>query len=86
MREISGFAPYEMRVHELLKNDKAKRALKFCKKRVRECAVLLSPPSVLCPLLGAAHTCVFAQLGTHVRAKRKREEMTDLIQKMRQRA
>lgn len=34
VREVTGFAPYEKRVQELLKVSKDKRALKFCKKRV----------------------------------------------------
>merc|ERR550519_1858647 len=55
VREITGFAPYERRVQELLRISKDKRALKFCKKR----------------------------LGTHIRGKRKREEMQAQLQKMR---
>jgi large subunit ribosomal protein L36e len=34
VREITGFAPYERRIQELLRISKDKRALKFCKKRV----------------------------------------------------
>merc|ERR1712105_222512 len=34
MRDVTGFAPYEKRVMELLKLNKDKRALKFCKKRL----------------------------------------------------
>lgn len=34
MREVTGFAPYEKRVLELLKVGRDKRALKFIKKRV----------------------------------------------------
>merc|ERR1712168_1539382 len=34
MREVTGFAPYEKRCMELLKLNKDKRALKFCKKRL----------------------------------------------------
>lgn len=37
VREIAGFSPYERRCQELLKIQKDKRALKFCKKRVRGC-------------------------------------------------
>merc|ERR1712173_115180 len=55
IREVAGFAPYERRCMELLKVNKDKRALKFCKKR----------------------------LGTHKRAKRKREEMTKIQKNMR---
>merc|ERR1712189_29019 len=32
MRDVTGFAPYEKRCMELLKLNKDKRALKFCKK------------------------------------------------------
>ncbi len=35
IREVAGFAPYEKRVMELLKNSKDKRARKLAKKRVR---------------------------------------------------
>jgi len=55
VREIAGFSPYEKRCQELLKIQKDKRALKFCKKR----------------------------LGTHIRGKKKREEMQVLLQKLR---
>ncbi|XP_052702254.1 60S ribosomal protein L36-like isoform X1 [Crassostrea angulata] len=55
VREITGFAPYERRMQELLRIQKDKRALKFAKRR----------------------------LGSHIRAKRKREEMQAVLQKMR---
>lgn len=55
VRECIGFAPYEKRCIELLRVNKDKRALKYCKKK----------------------------LGTHKRAKRKREEMQDVIQSQR---
>ncbi|XP_052796588.1 60S ribosomal protein L36-like [Mya arenaria] len=58
VREVTGFAPYERRVQELLRISKDKRALKFCKKR----------------------------LGSHIRGKRKREEMQTMLQKMRKAA
>ncbi|KAG0224172.1 hypothetical protein BGW42_005296 [Actinomortierella wolfii] len=51
IREVAGFAPYERRIMELIKNSKDKRARKLAKKR----------------------------LGTFVRAKRKVEEMTNVI-------
>lgn len=35
VREVVGFAPYERRVMELLRNSKDKRARKLTKKRVR---------------------------------------------------
>ncbi|KAK4471451.1 60S ribosomal protein [Schistosoma japonicum] len=34
IREVVGFAPFEKRLLELLKNDKEKRALKFAKRRI----------------------------------------------------
>ncbi len=35
IKEVSGFAPYEKRILELLRVQRDKRALKFAKKRVR---------------------------------------------------
>ncbi|KAJ9070065.1 ribosomal protein L36 [Entomophthora muscae] len=51
VREVAGFAPYERRVMELLKNSKDKRARKLAKKR----------------------------LGTLLRAKKKVEELSNII-------
>ncbi|CAG8536061.1 21183_t:CDS:2 [Racocetra persica] len=51
VREVAGYAPYEKRVMELLKNSKDKRARKLAKKR----------------------------LGTFVRAKKKVEELSNII-------
>lgn len=51
IREVVGFAPYEKRCLEMLRNDFDKKALKFAKKR----------------------------LGTHHRAKKKREELQEVI-------
>ncbi|KAJ2961393.1 hypothetical protein NQZ79_g3408 [Umbelopsis isabellina] len=34
VREVAGFAPYERRIMELIKNSKDKRAKKLCKKRL----------------------------------------------------
>ncbi|KAJ1988086.1 ribosomal protein L36 [Dimargaris cristalligena] len=51
IREVTGFAPYERRVMELLKNSKDKRARKLAK----------------------------ARLGTFLRAKRKVEELGNVI-------
>ncbi|TPX41700.1 hypothetical protein SeMB42_g05451 [Synchytrium endobioticum] len=51
IREVTGFAPYERRVMELLKNSKDKRARRLAKRR----------------------------LGTFVRAKRKVEELSNVI-------
>ena len=55
VREVCGFAPYEKRMIELLRNEMDKRALRFGKKR----------------------------LGSHQRAKRKREEMAAVIRAQR---
>ncbi|KAI8892004.1 ribosomal protein L36e [Globomyces pollinis-pini] len=58
VREVVGFAPYEKRVMELLKNSKDKRARKLAKKR----------------------------LGTLRRAKRKVEDMSNVIAESRRAA
>eukprot|EP01102_Stenamoeba_stenopodia_P004314 TRINITY_DN14635_c0_g1_i1.p1 TRINITY_DN14635_c0_g1~~TRINITY_DN14635_c0_g1_i1.p1 ORF type:complete len:138 (+),score=56.09 TRINITY_DN14635_c0_g1_i1:107-520(+) len=58
IREVTGFAPYEKRIMELLRNSLDKRALKLAKKK----------------------------LGTHVRGKRKREELSNVIAQQRARA
>ncbi|KAJ1954273.1 ribosomal protein L36 [Dispira parvispora] len=51
IREVTGFAPYERRVMELLRNSRDKRARKLAKKR----------------------------LGTMLRAKKKVDELTNVI-------
>ena len=54
IKEVTGFAPYEKRIIELLKTGTAKdnkKALKLCK----------------------------ARLGTHLRGKKKREELEEVI-------
>ncbi|KXS13505.1 ribosomal protein L36e [Gonapodya prolifera JEL478] len=58
IREVAGFAPYERRVMELLRNAKDKRARKLAKKR----------------------------LGTLTRAKRKVEELSNIIAEQRRTA
>ena len=40
VREITGFAPYERRMQELLRIQKDKRALKFAKRRVRQLTII----------------------------------------------
>lgn len=40
VREITGFAPYERRMQELLRIQKDKRALKFAKRRVNSSCFL----------------------------------------------
>lgn len=77
VRDVAGLAPYERRVSELLKVGKDKRALKLCKKKVMEHV----------SFLGARCACTdkqivhYLQLGTHLRAKKKREEMGNLLRK-----
>ena len=39
VKEVSGLAPYERRVTELLKVGRDKRALKLCKKKVSYTAI-----------------------------------------------
>ena len=79
VRDVAGLAPYERRVSELLKVGKDKRALKLCKKKVsnqqREFAYVV--PKWMCVLQSFA----LVQLGTHLRAKKKREEMGNLLRK-----
>lgn len=74
VREVVGMAPYERRIIELLKVQRDKRALKFAKKRVR----IVHDIWVMWSL-----KCVYLQLGTHRRAKRKREEIQKILQAQR---
>uniref|UniRef100_A0A7E4ZTR7 60S ribosomal protein L36 n=1 Tax=Panagrellus redivivus TaxID=6233 RepID=A0A7E4ZTR7_PANRE len=55
VREVTGFAPYERRVMELLRISRDKKALKFIKQRI----------------------------GQHIRAKRKRDEIQQIITNLR---
>lgn len=58
IREVTGFAPYEKRILELLKtglSKDSKKALKVCKQR----------------------------LGTHLRGKKKREELEEVLRQQR---
>ena len=82
IREVCGFAPYERRAMELLKVSKDKRALKFIKKRVGRIPVLGPGWD-----LGLRLTALLArQVGTHIRAKRKREELSNVLAAMRKAA
>uniref|UniRef100_A0AC35TUH6 60S ribosomal protein L36 n=1 Tax=Rhabditophanes sp. KR3021 TaxID=114890 RepID=A0AC35TUH6_9BILA len=55
VREITGFAPYERRMMELLRVSRDKKAFKFTK----------------------------ARIGTHLRAKKKRDEIQNVMNNMR---
>lgn len=80
IREVCGFAPYERRAMELLML-KDKRALKFIKKRVGVDS-RWGPSGT-----GAqAHGLLAWQVGTHIRAKRKREELSNVLAAMRKAA
>jgi len=70
VKEVSGLAPYERRVIELLRNSKDKRARKLAKKRVHF------------PFPDAHQSyryLTIQQLGTFGRAKAKVEELTNVI-------
>ncbi len=67
VREVAGFAPYEKRCMELLKNNKDKRARKLAKKRV------------LYDIGFSWMLMVFLQLGTLRRAKKKVEELANVL-------
>jgi large subunit ribosomal protein L36e len=64
VREVVGFAPYEKRVMELLKNSNDKRARKLAKRKVLK----------------------LMQLGTLKRAKRKVEDLSNVIAETRRAA
>ena len=66
IREIAGHTPLEKRAMELLKNGKDKRCLKLCKRRVSS--------SIHIYLLYDLFLLSLLQLGTHKRAKAKREQ------------
>lgn len=80
VKEVSGLAPYERRIIELLRNSKDKRARKLAKRRVRT-----SQPRYRAGLsmqsarlvMNSILTC--NQLGTFGRAKRKVDDMTNVI-------
>lgn len=75
VRDVAGFAPYERRVMELIRNSKDKKARKLTKKRVR-------PPASSLHCLrrpSGSRGIACAQLGTLRRAKRKVDELTGVI-------
>lgn len=76
--EVAGLSPYEKRLLDMIKTGGAsseKRMYKYAKQRVRDNHIL--------------SICVFtrmsAQLGTHKRAIKKREDMKDVYAQMRAR-
>jgi len=70
IREVSGFAPYERRIIELMRVGLDKRALKLAKRKVITCTQCFPYPWTLTE---------GAQIGTHRRALRKREEMGNIV-------
>ncbi len=70
VRELVGFMPYERRAMELMKVGRDKRAFKYVKARV--CIVNEF-------LLDFDFLFVFFQLGSHQRAKKKRDELQAAI-------
>ncbi|KAJ3559197.1 hypothetical protein NM688_g487 [Phlebia brevispora] len=78
IREVVGFAPYERRVMELLRNSKDKKARKLTKKRVRVLSLL--PMTATAHLIAIIHALA---LGTLLRSKRKLEELSNVIQEIR---
>ncbi|MEJ1269832.1 putative gene 8973 [Cricetulus griseus] len=86
IREVCGFAPYERRAMELLKVSKDKRALKFIKKRVGREPGLGRRAGAGAARAGPGMTRDSAQVGTHIRAKRKREELSNVLAAMRKAA
>ena len=97
IREVVGFAPYEKRCLEMLRNDFDKKALKYAKRRVCSACVqsfcvyvfvccfllflLVVPVRPMTSDSSGHHdgVCVCVQLGTHFRAKKKREELQEII-------
>ncbi|KAJ8069589.1 hypothetical protein OCU04_000027 [Sclerotinia nivalis] len=73
VKEVSGLAPYERRVIELLRNSKDKRARKLAKKRVRFSS------SHLTFQFTHKHILTQQQLGTFGRAKAKVDELQGVI-------
>jgi len=78
VREVMGHAPFEKRAMELLKVSKDKRALKFLKRRVCIFLLLFNIYSFFTKFV-----IVIFKLGTHIRAKRKREELSNILLQMR---
>lgn len=77
VKEVSGLAPYERRVIELLRNSKDKRARKLAKRRVSH-TISSDFSSVILDYEEYSLTHL-QQLGTFGRAKRKVDEMTKVI-------
>ena len=86
IREVSGYAPYERRIIELMRVGLDKRALKLAKRKVRitihfYSASLRSPISDPIMVLVSIFDLfsVIIQIGTHRRALKKREEMGNVV-------
>ncbi|KNZ44154.1 60S ribosomal protein L36 [Puccinia sorghi] len=81
VREVAGFAPYERRVMELIRNSKDKKARKLTKRRVSSCPHFLRSTAEQARLTThpPLSTILFIQLGTLRRAKRKVDELTGVI-------
>ncbi|ETO11807.1 hypothetical protein RFI_25568 [Reticulomyxa filosa] len=72
IHETVGFAPYEKRIMELIRLDKAKKALKLAKKRV----------SIFVKEIKEKWSSMFGnfeQLGTHKRAKKKTAALNEYL-------
>lgn len=86
VREVAGLAPYEKRICELLKVGKDKRALKVAKKKVRRIADekmrgVGTRWNRRTDVVGRNANRM--QLGTHLRAKKKREDCANILRKAR---
>ncbi|SAM08570.1 hypothetical protein [Absidia glauca] len=75
VREVAGFAPYERRVMELIKNSKDKRAKKLTKKRVSNIRQIITTFITLQLIFLSSPL----QLGTFLRSKKKIDELTNVI-------
>ncbi len=81
IREIAGHTPLEKRAMELLKNGKDKRCLKLIKRRVSflQATALLYLFDCSDILNHYIYCLIFFQLGTHKRAKAKREQCAGFL-------
>jgi len=91
IREVAGYSGYEMRVLEFLRNGLDKKALRLAKRKVRfsfasfqssipaptGLPIAFNTPNHLRSL--TVRINFFIQIGTHVRGKKKREELTRVL-------